>query len=197
MKVILFSPPSRAGYLTLFESADNVTAIYKEFCKFDELLSKLVRGSLNKGKFVFNFSFHSACPGSDAVSATGETHTVNSSRKRLWELLSADWLSRASGPISWQRSYNRFLEKEGVDMEMQRRASLLQLWTTQVSAAHRQMGYAPQTGAIPPHPSGMFKFLTQAVNSVFSDKSPVPLCSYISCLITCHDLLLQVELYSI
>ncbi|XP_029682065.1 prostacyclin synthase isoform X2 [Takifugu rubripes] len=99
----------RAGYLTLFDSADNVTAIYKEFRKFDKLLSKLVRGSLKKG----------------------ETHTVNSSRKRLWELLSADWLSRASGSISWQQSYNRFLEKEGVDMEMQRRASLLQLWTTQ------------------------------------------------------------------
>lgn len=153
----------RAGYLTLFDSTDNVTAIYKEFRKFDKLLSKLVRGSLKKSKLVCNFSFHSACPVSDTVSATGETHTVNSSRKRLWELLSADWLSRASGPISWQQSYNRFLEEEGVDMEMQRRASLLQLWTTQVSAAHRQMEWAPQTGewSRHTHPAWLNSLLSQ------------------------------------
>lgn len=42
-------PCPRAGYLTMFESTDKVTAVYKEFRKFDRLLSKLVRGSLKKG----------------------------------------------------------------------------------------------------------------------------------------------------
>lgn len=48
-----FSHCPRAGYLTLFNSTDDVTAIYKEFRKFDKLLSKLVHGSLTKGKLIF------------------------------------------------------------------------------------------------------------------------------------------------
>ena len=55
---------------------------------------------------------------------------MNLSRERLWELLSADWLRSSSQ--SWQQDYHRFLHEEGTDSEMQRRALLLQLWTTQV-----------------------------------------------------------------
>lgn len=40
----------RAGYLTLFERTDNTAAVYKEFRKFDDLLTKLARCSLKRGK---------------------------------------------------------------------------------------------------------------------------------------------------
>lgn len=59
-----------------------------------------------------------------------EIQTVSVSRQRLWELLSPANLG--SDPNSWQRSYHRFLHEEGVDAEMQKRAVLFQLWTTQV-----------------------------------------------------------------
>lgn len=52
------------------------------------------------------------------------------SREQLWELLSPERLNEESG--CWQQSYCRFLQDGGVDAEMQKRASLLQLWTTQV-----------------------------------------------------------------
>ncbi|XP_056252622.1 prostacyclin synthase isoform X1 [Seriola aureovittata] len=102
----------RAGYLTLFERKDNTATVYKEFRKFDNLLTKLARRSLKQG----------------------ERETANSSRERLWELLSPSWLSGESEPGSWQHSYHHFLQEEGVDAEMQKRASLLQLWTTQCNA---------------------------------------------------------------
>ncbi|XP_054473865.1 prostacyclin synthase isoform X1 [Anoplopoma fimbria] len=99
----------RAGYLTMFERRDNATAVYEEFRKFDDLLTKLARG--------------------------GEIKTANSCRVRLWELLSPNCLNGSgSGSNSWQQSYHDFLQKEGVDAEMQKRALLLQLWTTQCNA---------------------------------------------------------------
>ncbi|XP_070814820.1 prostacyclin synthase isoform X2 [Chaetodon trifascialis] len=102
----------RAGYLTLFERRDNATAVYKEFRKFDELLTKLARCSLKRG----------------------ESKTANLSRERLWDMLSPNWLSGGSESNSWQQSYHHFLQEEGVDAEMQKRALLLQLWTTQCNA---------------------------------------------------------------
>ncbi|XP_068450272.1 prostacyclin synthase isoform X2 [Clinocottus analis] len=102
----------RAGYLTLFERRDNASSVYKEFRKFDDLLTKLARGSLKRG----------------------ETKTANSCRVRLWELLSPNCLNGGSGLNSWQQSYHGFLQEEGVDAEMQKRALLLQLWTTQCNA---------------------------------------------------------------
>ncbi|XP_071350251.1 prostacyclin synthase isoform X2 [Trachinotus anak] len=102
----------RAGYLTLFERRDNVATVYKEFRKFDSLLAKLARRSLKRG----------------------ESETANSSRERLWELLSPSWLNGESESSSWQHSYHHFLQEEGVDAEMQKRALLLQLWTTQCNA---------------------------------------------------------------
>nr|QQL94729.1 cytochrome P450 8a1b [Lateolabrax maculatus] len=102
----------RAGYLTMFERRDNAAAVYKEFRQFDNLLTKLARSSLKRG----------------------ESETANSSRERLWELLSPNLLSGTSESNSWQQSYHHFLQEEGVDAEMQKRALLLQLWTTQCNA---------------------------------------------------------------
>ncbi|KAF7662944.1 hypothetical protein LDENG_00223530 [Lucifuga dentata] len=101
----------RAGYLTLFERNDNVAAAYKEFRKFDDLFVKLAHSSLNQV----------------------EKRTVSTSRERLWELLSPRWLSGDSGRTSWLESYLHFLQKEGVDAEMQTRALVLQLWITQTN----------------------------------------------------------------
>lgn len=97
----------RAGYLTLFEKTGNVSAVYKEFRNFDDHLAKLARNSLRRD----------------------EKKIVTSARERLWELLSPKCLSSESNP--WQRDYLDFLQKEGVGVEMQKRALLLQLWTTQ------------------------------------------------------------------
>uniref|UniRef100_A0A4W5LU44 Prostacyclin synthase n=1 Tax=Hucho hucho TaxID=62062 RepID=A0A4W5LU44_9TELE len=109
----------RAGYLTLFgtEKSNDVTElaiVYKEFRTFDSLLAKLARSTLKKE----------------------EKRTASLSQERLWELLSPAWLSRGKGSesSSWQQSYLRHLQMEGVDTEMQRRAMLLQLWATQGNA---------------------------------------------------------------
>uniref|UniRef100_A0A7N6BG93 Prostacyclin synthase n=1 Tax=Anabas testudineus TaxID=64144 RepID=A0A7N6BG93_ANATE len=102
----------RAGYLTLFEGKDNAATVYTEFRKFDDLLAKLARRSINRV----------------------ENKVASSSREQLWELLSPSWLSGGSGPSSWQRNYCHLLQEEGVDAEMQKRALLLQLWTTQCNA---------------------------------------------------------------
>uniref|UniRef100_UPI0037E8249F prostacyclin synthase n=1 Tax=Semicossyphus pulcher TaxID=241346 RepID=UPI0037E8249F len=102
----------RAGYPTLFERRDNASAVYTEFRKFDDLLTKLARCTIKRG----------------------ERKTAYSSRQRLWELLSPICLSGGSESDSWQQSYHHFLQEEGVDAEMQKRAFLLQLWTTQCNA---------------------------------------------------------------
>ncbi|KAM4740981.1 prostacyclin synthase-like [Anableps anableps] len=94
----------RAGYLTLFERRDNVDAIYEEFRKFDDLLTKLARGSLKRE----------------------EMRVVATSQDQLWDLLSPQCLKD-----SWQQSYIRFLNNHGVDADMQKKALLLQLWNTQ------------------------------------------------------------------
>nr|XP_019957109.1 PREDICTED: prostacyclin synthase-like [Paralichthys olivaceus] len=102
----------RAGYLTMFGRRGNAAAVYKEFYNFDHLLSKIARCQLNRG----------------------EKKTAVTSRERLWELLSPSWLSGEAETCSWQQSYQNFLQEQGVDAEMQKRALLLQLWTTQCNA---------------------------------------------------------------
>ncbi|RVE73127.1 hypothetical protein OJAV_G00047320 [Oryzias javanicus] len=97
----------RAGYLTLFEGSDNAAAVYEEFRNFDDHLTKLARGSLNRD----------------------EKKSVGSSQENLLRFLSSQ-----RGMESWKRSYQDFLNKEGVAEEMQTKALLLQLWTTQCNA---------------------------------------------------------------
>ncbi|CAB1354019.1 unnamed protein product [Coregonus sp. 'balchen'] len=88
----------RAGYLTLFgtEKSNNVTEldiVYKEFRKFDGLLTKLARSTLKQE----------------------EKRSASLSQERLWELLSPAWLSRGKGSesSSWQQSYLSHLQREG------------------------------------------------------------------------------------
>uniref|UniRef100_A0A8C6WZ16 Prostacyclin synthase n=1 Tax=Neogobius melanostomus TaxID=47308 RepID=A0A8C6WZ16_9GOBI len=100
----------RTGYLTLFENEGNASAVYKEFRKFDNRLTKLARKSLKRD----------------------EKKLFTSAREKLWELLSPAFLDLESN--SWQQEYITFLQNEGVDGEMQKRALLLQLWTTQCNA---------------------------------------------------------------
>ncbi|XP_027859787.1 prostacyclin synthase [Xiphophorus couchianus] len=97
----------RAGYLTLFERRDDVDAVYEEFRKFDDLLTKLARGSLKRE----------------------EKRVVATSQDRLWDLLSPGHVNG-----SWQQSYVQFLQEMGVDADMQKKAQLLQLWNTQCNA---------------------------------------------------------------
>ncbi|KAL0978141.1 hypothetical protein UPYG_G00166660 [Umbra pygmaea] len=109
----------RAGYLTLFGSEKNnnlteLTRVYNEFRRFDGVLTKLARSTLKKE----------------------EKRTARLSQECLWELLSPAWLSKGQGSETnpWQESYRNHLQKQGVDPEMQKRAMLLQLWTTQGNA---------------------------------------------------------------
>ncbi|KAM6980717.1 prostacyclin synthase [Aplochiton taeniatus] len=104
----------RAGYLTLFgsEKGSNVNTVYKEFRRFDDLLTKLARSTLKQE----------------------EKRTALLSRERLWDLLSPACLRGGADSSSWQQSYKQYLQEEGVDAEMQRRAMLLQLWATQGNA---------------------------------------------------------------
>ncbi|CAI5687416.1 unnamed protein product [Oreochromis niloticus] len=101
----------RAGYLTFFQRTDNAAAAYEEFRKFDSLLTKLARGSLRR-----------------------ERRAVSYSQERLWELLSPHGLRGGSESSTWQKSYCDFLQQAGIDADMQKKALLLQLWTTQCNA---------------------------------------------------------------
>lgn len=57
---------------------------------------------------------------------------IDISREKLWTFLSPQ---RTNGGMqSWKQSYQDFLNNEGVGEEMQTKALLLQLWTTQVEA---------------------------------------------------------------
>lgn len=130
---------------------------------------------------------------------------MNLCRERLWELLSADWLRSSSH--SWQQSYHRFLHEEGTDAEMQRRALLLQLWTTQVRVGftvrlfpidrqngNRHKHHVTSKHSSAAHPHRMNEFLTNAL-SLFT----IHLCkvdgflSAISLIATCYSLLLGME----
>lgn len=102
----------RAGYLTLFERKDGIDAVYEEFRKFDHLLTKLARCSLKRE----------------------EKKVVSISQNQLWDLLSRDRQNKESESNSWQQSYLQFLQSQGVNADMQKKAQLLQLWTTQCNA---------------------------------------------------------------
>lgn len=65
---------------------------------------------------------------------TEERRAVSYSQERLWELLSPHGLRGGSESSTWQKSYCDFLQQAGIDADMQKKALLLQLWTTQVRA---------------------------------------------------------------
>uniref|UniRef100_A0A8C7V6M5 Prostacyclin synthase n=1 Tax=Oncorhynchus mykiss TaxID=8022 RepID=A0A8C7V6M5_ONCMY len=104
----------RAGYLTHFEGEQKSNrtdpiAVYAEYRKFDNLLTKMARTMLKPE----------------------EKRTAHSVRVRLWDLLAPAGLGKGSGSSTWLRCYRHLLQEEGADEETQRRALLLQLWATQ------------------------------------------------------------------
>ncbi|XP_038552927.1 prostacyclin synthase-like [Micropterus salmoides] len=117
----------KAGYLTLFGGEQNnngtdPSSVYKEYKKFDDLLTKMARGTLK----------------------SEEKRTAQSVRQRLWELLAPAGLSDDSGSSPWIHAYRRLLQEEGADEETQKKAVLMQLWATQGNvgpAAFWLLGY--------------------------------------------------------
>ncbi|CAL9704824.1 unnamed protein product [Knipowitschia caucasica] len=103
----------RAGYLSLFDSEGDASAVYEEFRKFDDRIAKLARESLKHD----------------------ERKLFMSAREKLWDQLGPKPPgAQRAATLCWQQEYVDFLQKEGVDDETQRRDSLLQLWTTQCNA---------------------------------------------------------------
>ncbi|XP_076870383.1 prostacyclin synthase [Brachyhypopomus gauderio] len=106
----------RAGYLTLFGTANNnsatLTEVYEEFQRFDKLLAKLARQCLPRD----------------------ERKIASSAQERLWELLCPASLTKGAEVKSWLQTYLEQLEQLGLDTHMQRRAMLFQLWVTQCNA---------------------------------------------------------------
>ncbi|NP_001104630.1 prostacyclin synthase [Danio rerio] len=116
----------KTGYLTVFGAENNnsaaLTQIYEEFRRFDKLLPKLARTTVNKE----------------------EKQIASAAREKLWKWLTPSGLDRKPREQSWLGSYVKQLQDEGIDAEMQRRAMLLQLWVTQGNAgpaAFWVMGY--------------------------------------------------------
>lgn len=97
-------------------------------------------------------------------SLTAEGKNAKSSQEQLWELLSPSWLSGGLESSSWHQSYCHLLKEKGVDAEMQKRALLLQLWTTQVSEVyclslpHTRTNTAQNTYCKLPHPHCKLEF---------------------------------------
>ncbi|KAI5109115.1 prostacyclin synthase [Silurus meridionalis] len=106
----------KAGYQTLFSTENNnsaeFTVVYDEFRQFDKILPKLARCSANKD----------------------ELKVASTAQNRLWELLCPNWFFTEAVAQSWIQTYLEHLEKQGLDLQTQRRALLLQLWVTQVNA---------------------------------------------------------------
>ncbi|XP_063071402.1 prostacyclin synthase-like [Engraulis encrasicolus] len=102
----------RAGYLTLFGAESNNNSpdtrhIYKEYRKFDGLLTKMARTTLN----------------------SGEKRVAGDTREALWGLLAAS--GRGESSSAWIRHYRQHLQDGGADKDTLTRAMLLQLWATQ------------------------------------------------------------------
>ncbi|XP_026866749.2 prostacyclin synthase [Electrophorus electricus] len=106
----------KAGYLTLFGTANNnsatLTEVYEEFRQFDKLLVKLARQTLPRD----------------------ERRIASSAQERLWELLCPAYLIKGAEAQSWLQTYLVQLEQLGLDTNMQQRAMLFQLWVTQCNA---------------------------------------------------------------
>lgn len=117
----------KAGYLTLFGGEQNnnrtdPSSVYEEYKKFDGLLTKMARSTLKPE----------------------EKKTAQSVQKKLWEVLAPAGLSDDSGSSPWLHAYRRLLQEDGTDEEMQNRAMLMQLWSTQGNvgpAAFWLLGY--------------------------------------------------------
>ncbi|KAM4613000.1 prostacyclin synthase-like [Polymixia lowei] len=104
----------RAGYLTLFGGEENNNGadsenVYKDYQKFDSLLTKMARSTLKPE----------------------EKRTAQSLRQKLCEFLAPAGQNEDSGSSPWLRAYRQLLQEEGADEDMQTKAVLMQLWATQ------------------------------------------------------------------
>ncbi|XP_062997499.1 prostacyclin synthase [Elgaria multicarinata webbii] len=121
-----YSTMLRAGYLTLYgnesknyedaagqakDQADSLE-VYQGFYKLDRLLMKAARNILS----------------------AAEKETFGSCKKNLWKLLSVKRMGSRANRSIWLDSYKQHLVDLGVDEDMQTRAMLLQLWSTQSNA---------------------------------------------------------------
>lgn len=86
---------------------------------------------------------------------TEESKIASCSRERLWELLSPHQPSGGSEPSTWQQNYCDILQQEGKDADVQKKALLLQLWTTQVGAALIVCFISPHTNHKQPQKNGV------------------------------------------
>ncbi|XP_042321085.1 prostacyclin synthase [Sceloporus undulatus] len=121
-----YSTMLRAGYLTLYgnegkdyqdifnQAKDQAQSleVYNEFYKLDRLLMKAARSSLS----------------------AEEKKKFDSVKKDLWKLLSVERLDGRANRSVWLDCYKQHLVNMGVDEDMQTRAMLLQLWSTQSNA---------------------------------------------------------------
>ncbi|KAH0619143.1 hypothetical protein JD844_018841 [Phrynosoma platyrhinos] len=121
-----YSTMLRAGYLTLYgnegkdyEDVSNQAKdqahsleVYNEFYKLDRLLMKAARSSLS----------------------AEEKKKFDNIKKDLWKLLSVRKLDCRANQSLWLDCYKQHLVDLGVDEDMQTRAMLLQLWSTQSNA---------------------------------------------------------------
>uniref|UniRef100_A0A667YR65 Prostacyclin synthase n=1 Tax=Myripristis murdjan TaxID=586833 RepID=A0A667YR65_9TELE len=103
----------------LHTRGDDATAVYTEFRKFDGLLSKMARCTLKRGKHACMHRHRPSCLSLSFCSDFLTLHTLHSIGSEVG---------------CWQQSYQCYLQEEGVDAEMQKRALLLQLWATQGNA---------------------------------------------------------------
>ncbi|CAN9511706.1 unnamed protein product [Ophioblennius macclurei] len=104
----------KAGYLTLFGGEQNnngtdPSSVYEEYKKFDDLLTKMARGTLK----------------------AEEKKMARSVRERLLTLLAPAGLTEDSESSPWLHAYLQLLQEDGIDREMQKKAVLMQLWATQ------------------------------------------------------------------
>ncbi|XP_077191706.1 prostacyclin synthase [Paroedura picta] len=123
---LAYSTMFRAGYLTLYgnESQDYHDAssqakdvahsleVYHEFYKLDRLLMKAARSMLS----------------------AAQKKAFSDIKTNLWKLLSVKSLNCRANRSVWLESYQQHLVDLGVDEDMQTRAMLLQLWSTQSNA---------------------------------------------------------------
>ncbi|KAJ6665664.1 hypothetical protein lerEdw1_002034 [Lerista edwardsae] len=123
---LCYSTMVRAGYLTLYGNEDksyddpssqtkdraNSLEVYNAFYKLDRLLMKAARSMLS----------------------AAQKKEFSSIKEDLWRLLSIKRLNDRPNRSIWLDSYKQHLEDLGVDEEMQSRAMVLQLWSTQGNA---------------------------------------------------------------
>ncbi|KAF7240858.1 Prostacyclin synthase [Varanus komodoensis] len=121
-----YSTMLRAGYLTLYgnesKNYEDVSSqakdrahsleVYQRFYELDRLLMKAARSNLT----------------------TAERKKITICKQDLWKILSVEKLNSRANRSVWLDSYKQHLVDLGLDEDMQTKAMVLQLWSTQNNA---------------------------------------------------------------